>query len=223
MPRHPDPELEQRILTAASRLWARGGEKALTMRAVARAAGTTTPTVYERYRDRDDIRKALRLKTRRELFQALSSTRTLRDAVERQLQFAMENTHAYQVLFDGVGKPPSLHEPWPSFNLMRERLAKTLGGTHRENNRLMMAIWCLVHGTAMLTIRGNFEGALRTQAQHSCLDAVDNLLRIASSRGGFLESGPKWPSNLILGEAEQSRVDNGNGTQPKSARKKKKR
>ncbi len=223
MPRHPDPELEQRILTAASRLWARGGEKALTMRAVARAAGTTTPTVYERYRDRDDIRKALRLKTRRELFLALSTTRTLRDAVERQLQFAMEDTHSYQVLFDGVGKPPSLHEPWPSFNLMRERLAEKLGGTPRQHNRLMMAIWCLVHGTAMLIIRGNFEGALRTQAQHSCLDAVDNLLRIAASRSGFLESGPKWPSNLILGEAEQSRVENGNGTQPKSARKKKKR
>jgi len=219
MPRHPDPELEQRILTAASRLWARGGEKALTMRAVAKAAGTTTPTVYERYRDRDDIRRALRLKTRHELFTALSGTRTLRDAVERQLQFAMDNTHAYQVLFDGVGKPPSLYEPWPSFNLMRERLAKKLGGSLRQRNRLMMAIWCLVHGTAMLIIRGNFEGALRTQALNACLDAIDNLLRIAASRGGFIESGPKWPSNLILGEAERSRLGNGNGDS-RSAKKK---
>ena len=81
MPRHPDPDLEQRILGAASRLWARGGEKALTMRAVAKAAGTTTPTVYERYRDRDDILRALRLQTRSELFAALSRTRTLREAV----------------------------------------------------------------------------------------------------------------------------------------------
>ena len=220
MPRHPDPELEQRILTAASRLWARGGEKALTMRAVAKAAGTTTPTVYERYRDRDDIRKALRLKTRRELFLALTGTRTLRDAVERQLQFALDNTHAYQVLFDGVGKPPSLYEPWPSFNLMRERLAEQLGGTPRQHNRLMMAIWCLVHGTAMLIIRGNFEGALRTQAQHSCLDAVDNLLRVSGSRSGFVESGPKWPSNLILGEGTQSRLGNGNGNSRSPVKKK---
>lgn len=220
MPRHPDPELEQRILTAASRLWARGGEKALTMRAVAKAAGTTTPTVYERYRDREDIRRALRLKTRRELFSALSGTRTLRDAIERQLQFALENTHAYQVLFDGVGKPPSLYEPWPSFNLMRERLAQKLGGTLREHNRLMMAIWCLIHGTAMLIIRGNFEGALRAQALNACLDAVDNLLRIAASRSGFVEGGPKWPSSLILGEAEQSRLGNGNDDSRKPAIKK---
>jgi len=220
VPRHPDPELEQRILTAASRLWARGGEKALTMRAVAKAAGTTTPTVYERYRDREDIRRALRLKTRRELYSALSNTRTLRDAIERQLQFALDNTHAYQVLFDGVGKPPSLYEPWPSFNLMRERLAEKLGGSLRQRNRLMMAIWCLVHGTAMLIIRGNFEGALRTQALNACLDAVDNLLRIAVSRSGFIESGPKWPSSLILGEAEQSRLGNGSENRRRSVKRK---
>src|SRR5689334_25076129 len=150
------------------------------MRAVAKAAGTTTPTVYERFRDRQDILKGLRLRTRRELFATLRRTRSLRDAIQRQLQFALDNSHAYEVLFDGVGRPPSLHEPWPSFNLMRERLAKKLGGTTRQHNRMMLAIWCMVHGTAMLIIRGNFEGALRTQALNACLDAIDNLLRVAT-------------------------------------------
>ena len=85
VPRHPDPDLEQRILGAASRLWARGGEKTLTMRAVAKAAGTTTPTVYERYRDRDDILRSLRMETRRELFAALSATNSIREAIQRHL------------------------------------------------------------------------------------------------------------------------------------------
>ena len=106
MPRHPDPDLERRILDAASRLWARGGEKALTMRAVAKSAGTTTPTVYERYRDRDDILRSLRLETRRELFAALSATRTLREAFQQHLKFALEHCHAYEMLFDGVARPP---------------------------------------------------------------------------------------------------------------------
>jgi len=209
VPRHPDPDLEQRILGAASRLWARGGEKALTMRAVAKASGTTTPTVYERYRDRDDILRALRLKTRRELFAALSRTRTLREAFERQLEFALENSHAYEVLFDGVAKPPSLHEPWPSFNLMRERIAKRLGGTPRQHTRLMLAVWSLMHGTAMLIIRGGFEGALRTQTIHACLDAFDGILDAAARSKGLAQSGPKWPSNLVLGEGKQSTVGNG--------------
>jgi AcrR family transcriptional regulator len=208
MPRHPDPEVEPRILAAASRLWARGGEKALTMRAVANAAGTTTPTLYERYRDREDILLALRLQTRKQLFAELSRTRSLREAILRHLDFALRNPFAYEVLFDGVGQPPSLHESWPSFNLLRERLAQRLGGTPQSHSRLMLAIWSLMHGTAMLIIRGRFEGSLRTQAIHACLDAVENMLQAASRGKGFVQSGPKWPSSLILGEGRQSHVGN---------------
>ena len=208
MPRQPDPDLEQRILDAASQLWARGGEKALTMRAVAEAAGTTTPTVYERYRDRDDILSALRLKTRSELFAALSQTRTLREAFQCQVEFALENSYAYAMLFDGVAKPPSLHEPWPSFNLVRDRVANYLGGNPRQHNRLMLALWSLMHGTAILIIRGQFEGGLRTQTIHACLDAFDAILQSARMKR-MARSGPKWPANLILGEGKRSRTGNG--------------
>jgi len=179
------------------------------MRAIAKAAGTTTPTVYERYRDREDIRRALRLKTRRELFAALTTTRNLNAAIQNYLKFALENPHGYEVLFDGVGKPPSLNEPWPSFNLMRERLAQRLGGAPRTHNRLMLAIWSLIHGTAMLIIRGGFEGPLKTQAIHSCVDTTESLIQCAARKDGMLHSGPNWPANLILGEAEHSRVGNG--------------
>ncbi len=224
MPRHPDPDLEQRILDAASRFWARGGEKALTMRAVAKAAGTTTPTVYERYRDRDDILRALRLQTRRDLFAVLRQTRTLRQAAQQHLEFALANRHAYEALFDGVAQPPSLHEPWPSFNLLRERLTRRMGGTSRSNTRLMLALWCLMHGTAMLIIRGRFEGALQAQTVHACLDAFDALVEAAAQAKGLTHTGPKWPSNLILGEGEQSRLGNGeNGHHPGKRTKAKKK
>jgi AcrR family transcriptional regulator len=216
LPRHPDPDLEQRILTAASRLWARGGEKAFTMRAVARAAGTTTPTVYERYRDRDDILRALRLKTREELFAAVSRTRNLHQAVVRYLQFALEHSHAYEVLFDGVGQPPSLHEPWPSFRLIRERIAQRLGGRPQQYNRIMLAIWSLMHGAAMLIIRGQLEGALRTHTVHACIDGVESILLAAATPQGFDRSGPKWPSNMILGEGQGSRVRATRGSKKRS-------
>ena len=218
MPRHPDPDLEQRILTAASRLWARGGEKAFTMRAVARAAGTTTPTVYERYRDREDILCALRLKTRKELFAALSRTRNLRQAIARQLQFALEHPHAYEVLFDGVGQPPSLHEPWPSFKLLRARVAQRLGGKPEQYDRLMLAIWSIMHGSAMLIIRGRLEGALRTQTVHACIDGVESILKAAATPLGFVRSGPKWPSHMILGEGRGSRVDEATARRKKQSR-----
>ena len=219
MPRYPDPDLEQRILTAASKLWARGGAKALTMRAVAKAAATTTPTVYERYRNRQDILRALRAKTRTDLFAGLQQTVTLREAIARQIDFALQNSYAYEVLFDGVGKPPSLHEPWPSFNLLRERLARTVGGSPRHHNRLMLAIWSLTHGTAMLIIRGRFEGTLRTQALHACLDAIDTLLEAAKHPRKPRHSGPKWPASLILGEGRRSRIGRNKKAALKRARK----
>jgi AcrR family transcriptional regulator len=214
LPRQADPQLEQRILEAATRLRARGGEKALTMRAVAKAAGTTTPTVYERYRDREDILRALRIQTRAELFAALRRSRTLAQACHSYLEFALEQRHAYEVLYDKFAEPPSLHEPWPSFNLLRELLTKRLGGTPRQHTRLMLSLWSLLHGTAMLLIRGAAVGALRTQMFHACLDAVEVIVAETARSKGKTCSGPKWPANLILGEAAESKVssgdDNGN-------------
>jgi len=213
LPRQPDPSLEQRILDAASRLWARGGEKALTMRAVAKAAGTTTPTVYERYRDREDLLRGVRLQTRRDLFEAMGTSRTLAQACECYLHFALEHPHAFEMLFDRFAKPPSLHEPWPSFNLMRQRIAQRLGGTPRQHTRLMLSLWSLMHGTATLMIRGGVEGPLRSQMFHACLDALEDLVRHKRPNA---HSGPRWPSNLILGEGPQSRIG---GPKPISAAK----
>jgi len=59
MARHSDPDLENRILKTARKLWKKGAGEALTMRAVARAAHTTAPAVYRRFRTRDDILRAL--------------------------------------------------------------------------------------------------------------------------------------------------------------------
>jgi AcrR family transcriptional regulator len=208
LPRQADPQLEKRILDAACRLWSRGGEKALTMRGVANAAGTTTPTLYERYHDRDDILCAVRIQTRVELFATLSRARSLTQVCERYLEFAMEHPHAYEMLFDGFAQPPSLHEPWPSFNLMLLRLAQRLGGTPRKHTRLMLSLWSLMHGTAMLLIRGGVAGPLRTQMFHACLDAVEAIIAQAARSKGKAYSGPKWPASLILGEAARSKVTN---------------
>ena len=176
------------------------------MRGVAKAAGTTTPTVYERYHDRQDILRALRLQTRIELFAVLTRTRSLTEACEHYLEYALAHPHAYEVLFDGFAQPPSLHEPWPSFNLMRYRLAQRLGGTPRKHTRLMLSLWSLMHGTAMLMIRGGATGALRTQMTHACLDALEAIVSEAARSKGKKYSGPKWPSGLILGEAALSKV-----------------
>ena len=68
MPRQPDLEVEGHVLDAAYRLWRSKGEHGLTMRAVAREAETTTPTVYQRFQDKREILEALRLRAQQQLF-----------------------------------------------------------------------------------------------------------------------------------------------------------
>jgi len=50
-----DAELDGRILDAARRLLAERGYQGLSIDAVARAAGTTRPTVYLRFADKEDL------------------------------------------------------------------------------------------------------------------------------------------------------------------------
>jgi AcrR family transcriptional regulator len=206
LPRQPDPQLERRILDAACRLWSRGGEKTLTMRGIAKAAGTTTPTVYERYQNREDILRAVRLETRAELFAAVNPTRSITQACRKYLDFAMQHPHAYEVLFDGFAEPPSLHEPWPTFNLLRLRVTQRLGGEPRKHNRLMLSLWSLMHGTAMLMIRGGVSEPLRTQMIYACQNAVEVIVTDARRAKSKSYSGPKWPAGLILGEAAESQI-----------------
>ncbi len=209
MPRQPDPQLEQRILDAACRLWSRGGQKTLTMRGVAKAAGTTTPTLYERYHDRDDILSAVRLRTRAELFAAVNNTRSLQQACERYLEFALAHRHTYEMLFDGFAQPPSLHEPWPTFNLLRHRVSQRLGGNPRSHTRLMLSLWALMHGTVMLLIRGGVSEPLLTQMFYACLDGVEAVVQHSARSKTKRFSGPKWPRGLVLGEGANSKVTDG--------------
>jgi len=55
-------------------------------------------------------------------------------------------------------------------------------------------------------IRGGVAGPLRTQMIHSCLDGLEAIVVQATRTKGKACSGPKWPANLILGEAAHSTV-----------------
>jgi AcrR family transcriptional regulator len=175
VPRQADPALEQRILKAARKLWKSGGEHALTMRAVAKEARTTTPTVYERFRSRRKILQALCVETRQKLFAVMKTATTARQACEIYLQFAIDHPHEYELLSAGWSKPPSANEQWPSFNLLKKCLANSYGGQPDDYTRSALSIWSLAHGTAMLIVVGKTAKELQSELRQACLEAVDAL------------------------------------------------
>jgi len=90
MPRHVDPEVEGRILEAARKLWRKGGEKSLSMRAVAKAARTNTPAVYRRFRNREEILRGVVTSYQREVSEQLKSCRSLQEMAQKYADYALQ-------------------------------------------------------------------------------------------------------------------------------------
>ena len=180
MPREADPLLEERILEAARKLWHKGGDKVLTMRAVARAAGTTTPTLYERFKDKREILHALSREAQYGLLATLRHSRSPQAACRRYLEFALTYPNEYKLLLTQWGSRVAEKRETPNFNFFLDLLDKTLGGTREQRTHLFAALFSQLHGTANLLNGGNVPEELVRELRRSCLQACDVLLQNAS-------------------------------------------
>jgi AcrR family transcriptional regulator len=181
MPRKPDAQLEARILNAAFRLWVKGGEQALTMRAVAKAAGTTTPTLYERFKDKRELLASLRLRAQRELFAAIEPSRSIGDACRRALDFTQAHGHEYELIANEWAARLSRRESAPSFHLIQQRLVQQLGGSPGDHLRLTLAISALYHGASMLLLTEGIDPKLSLDLKEACISACEALVADAAA------------------------------------------
>jgi AcrR family transcriptional regulator len=162
MPRHPDPQLEDRILNAAYALWKRGGEKALTMRAVAVAARSNTPAVYRRFKNRQEIVRGLLRRLQDNIRKEIEHQDSIEKIGEAYLEYALGHPHEYELFYayahelsprKGAGFAQSIREFRPNLALLELRLAERLGGSPQDHTLLALALWAAAHGTAMLILQ----------------------------------------------------------------------
>jgi AcrR family transcriptional regulator len=161
MPRLPDPELEGEILDAAQRLWKKKGEEGLTMRAVAKAAGTNTPSVYRRFQNREDILRGLLQRIRLDIASEMQDIASPEEGCARYLEYALRHPREYELFFQKEYK--LFHAPnskrarvkptgRPVREIMRRKIAERLGGSPAEYEGVLLALQMLTHGAAMLLI-----------------------------------------------------------------------
>lgn len=181
MPRQIDPEVEGRILQAARQLWHKGGEAALRMREVAKAAGTNTPAVYRRFRTREELLYALVNLFLDELIEGYRSCNSLSEALECLLGFALQNPREYQLIMSGL--LAKMTKERKGFQFVVDRTAEWMGGSPRQRKALVLSLYALGHGLAMLRI----SGTLRDQD-------------FPSARAGFKKS-----LQILIANAEQLR------------------
>jgi AcrR family transcriptional regulator len=150
MPPHADQLLEERILKAAQRLWRTRGEHGLTLRAVAREAGTTTPTVYKRFRNKQALLNTLTERFKAQLNEHLFASRSLEEVCSRYLAFAEEHRHEYQLLWHSWTDVFHPDQPRPGRAWVLTQFANRFGGNPEDYARAFYAIFLFGHGAASL-------------------------------------------------------------------------
>jgi AcrR family transcriptional regulator len=183
MPRHPDPNLEERILNAAQKLWKRGGEKALTMRTVARAARTNTPAVYRRFKDRDDILHALLRRIAARIRRDFEIGATVEGMAEAYVDSALREPNEYELFYSHGPwlSPPKMaerpiRESRTNFAFLEQQLAVRLGGRPEDHTLLGLAIWATLHGTCMLLVRKAIPEPHTEELRRACRCAITALM-----------------------------------------------
>lgn len=190
MPRQPDPDLEERILSAAHALWKRGGEKSLTMRAVARTARTNTPAVYRRFKDRRDLVRALLLRIAARIGRDFEGRTTLEEMAEAYVDSALSRPHEYTLFYTharelspprGKGTPRPIRESRPNFAFVETLLAKRLGGVPEDHTQLALAIWATLHGTTMLLLSKSIPEGHEEELRVACRAVVKTVVEQAGT------------------------------------------
>ena len=186
MPRQPDPDVEERILHAADVLWRRGGERALTMRAVAKAAGTNTPSVYRRFKNRQDLLRGLLLRIADRIRQEFSKAETLEGMADAYVDYALKMPNEYLLFYShsrwmsprkGRGTPQPIRESRPNFAFTEQLLAKRFGGRPEDHTQLALELWALLHGTTTLLLTQSIPEGHEEELREACRAAVKQLLR----------------------------------------------
>jgi AcrR family transcriptional regulator len=191
-------DLRRALVSAAIPLLRKGGPDALTMRALAQAAGVSPMAAYRHFVDRaallaavaDDCFRRLHARLRAA---AESPEQTLRKPQQTAraglqaialayVEFALEHPAEYRVMFaselaaDPAIAPPSRNEVFTFLRegiamLQRQRLV-------RDGDPLAMAYttWALVHGLVMLAIDGQVRGKGAPSTQQLTLTATELLM-----------------------------------------------
>jgi AcrR family transcriptional regulator len=182
MPRKADARLEGRILDAAYRMWSKRGEHALTMRAVATASGTTTPTLYERFSNKDDLLSLLRRRARLNLFSAIKSSRSSAQACRRVLDFFAAHPNDFRLISEDWALAFARKEHMPSFEFLKQLLATEFGGMPDQHTPVALSLVALLHGTSTLLHSVDIHKKISRDFRGACVSACEALIQAASAR-----------------------------------------
>lgn len=176
MPRAADQNLEKRILTAARRLCHARGVHGITLRAVARAAGTTTPTVYKRFRNKAALQNAIATEIRQEMIEFVLGAPGIEQIYRRYLKFIEENSEDFEVLQVRQTEIMTPESGRPGKKRFLAELARRFGGIPEEYDLVFYALFLMCQGAAGFLGAGSSPD-LRAEMREQCINVCDRLVQ----------------------------------------------
>ncbi len=176
MPRKPDPALESSILRSSIRLLDKHGLPAITMRHVARVSGTTTPTLYERFRDRDALLMGMLDRISADLRVRIREARSVKAIGDVFLSYCVEYPNRLDLL----------HHVWPStfsngrrptYQITTDRLKDLHGYNAHKAQEIASAIMALLIGTAVIMLGAGPRTEYARKCRRTGLRAVEALAK----------------------------------------------
>lgn len=182
MPRKPDPDLERKIVNAATRLLEEGGLQAVTMREVAKAANTTTPTLYERFADREALVRAVTDVYRDRLVAILDPDDSIEQLGRKFLDFCKQNPNAVALIIGRMAHNLKTRSHGPVYQMVRNNLVKVSGFTPKDADEVTLATSSTMIGAAMLMTEVGCESRAAKELQQATIKLLQRIAR--TSRNG---------------------------------------
>ncbi|MCL3860183.1 TetR/AcrR family transcriptional regulator [Actinotalea sp. K2] len=211
-PRLHDQALRDRLVEVASEVIAAAGPGALTVRDVARRAGTSASAVYALHGGREELVAAVADEAFRRFGTHLgTATRTddpASDLLSLGLAYrrsALTDPHFYRIMFDVPGTggqdPRGPHATArPTFHVLRDAVVRVLraqgaptgDGTDRAGVEIAAALWGQVHGMVTLELAGLLPGTAEQRADRyeRVLRTVGQALLVAPRGDGLRPRRP---------------------------------
>ncbi len=180
--------MRAKIGSAASRLYAKGGPAAITMRDLAEATGRSPMGLYRYFGDRDEIIAWLRTDAFNRFSDALEEAfasgsdafARARAVGQAYLDFALKHPDAYRLMFD-MSQPDDAR--YPDLIAAAARANKTVtrhvialaeaGVVQGDHETVGRALWAAAHGVVVLYLAG------RLPTEQNVRDFYRDTMRIA--------------------------------------------
>jgi len=172
MPRKADPNLENVIVNSAVRILDKHGLEAITMRDVAKAAATTTPTLYERFSDRDALVLGVLDTVAYDLYDLMKAERTIEDLSEVFLEYCVRHPKRMDLIHQVWPHTLKTNRRRPTYDLVLERLRKDHKVSPRKAEDIASALMSVLLGAAVLIIGSGAGSEFGRNTRRTALKAV---------------------------------------------------